>query len=175
MDARKDYITWDETFMTMAKLIAMRSKDPSSQVGAVIVDSSNHILSLGYNGAPNGFADADFPWAREGDELCTKYLYVCHAEMNAISNFNGNKMALKGSKVYVTLFPCSNCAKLIVQNGISEVIFDSDKYKDTKDAIASKKLLDICGVTYHQYNPDLEIVKNQSPVLKMVPKNRNNK
>ena len=175
MEQRKDYISWDEAFMTMAKVSAMRSKDPSSQVGAVIVDDTNHILSVGYNGAPNGFNDDIFPWAREGEALNTKYLYVCHAEMNALSNFNGNKTSLKGAKIYVTLFPCSNCSKLIVQNGITEVIFDSDKYAETIDNIASKRLLDTCGIKYRQYNSQVELINkkdNEPRVLKMMPKNK---
>ena len=145
---RKEHLTWDEYFMGVAKLSALRSKDPSTQVGACIVSNDNRILSIGYNGAPNGFDDKYFPWAREGAPLDTKYLYVCHAEMNAILNFRGNKKDLEGSKIYVDLFPCNECAKMIIQSGIKNVIYLSDKYKDQDNFIASKKLFDVCGVTY---------------------------
>ena len=119
---RNDYLSWDEYFMGLAKLSAKRSKDPSTQVGACIVSSDNRILSIGYNGAPNGFSDEDFPWDREGEPLNTKYLYVCHAELNAILNFRGNRKDFDGAKLYVDLFPCNECAKAIIQSGIKEVI-----------------------------------------------------
>ena len=147
---RKDYLSWDEYFMGVAKLSAMRSKDPNTQVGACIVGADNRILSIGYNGCPNNFDDDIFPWDREGEPLNTKYLYVCHAEMNAILNYRGSRKDLEGAKVYVDLFPCNECAKLIIQSGIKEVIYLSDKYKDTDGVIASKKLFDTCGVRYHQ-------------------------
>ena len=147
---RKEYLSWEEYFMGIAKLSAMRSKDPSTQVGACIVSNDNRILSIGYNGCPNGFPDSDFPWDREGKPLETKYLYVCHAEMNAILNYRGNRKELENAKVYVDLFPCNECAKLIIQAGIKEVIYLSDKYKDTDSVKASKKLFDTCGVKYHQ-------------------------
>ena len=104
---RADYISWDEYFMSIAKLSAKRSKDPSTQVGACIVSNDNRILSIGYNGAPNGFDDDKFPWAREGENLETKYPYVCHAEMNAILNYRGSKKDLENAKIYVDLFPCN--------------------------------------------------------------------
>ena len=147
---RDEYLSWEEYFMSIAKLTAMRSKDPSTQVGACIVDKENRILSVGYNGAPNGFDDDEFPWDREGEPLETKYLYVCHAEMNAISNFRGNKKDLKDATIYVDLFPCNECAKLIIQSGIKEVIYLSDKYAAQDSFIASKKLMDSCGVNYRQ-------------------------
>jgi len=147
---RQEYLTWDEYFMGVAKLSALRSKDPSTRVGACIVSSDNRILSIGYNGAPNGYEDKYFPWDREGVPLETKYLYVCHAEMNAILNFRGNKKDLENAKIYVDLFPCNECAKLIIQSGIKKVIYLSDKYKEQDNFIASKKLFDICGVTYEQ-------------------------
>ena len=147
---RKDYLTWDEYFMGIAKLSAMRSKDPNTQVGACIVGADNRIISIGYNGSPNGFHDDIFPWDREGNPLDTKYLYVCHAEMNAIINYRGNRKDLENAKIYVDLFPCNECAKLIIQAGIKEVIYLSDKYKDTDGVIASKKLFDTCGVKYKQ-------------------------
>ena len=125
---RENYISWEEYFMAIAKLSAMRSKDPSTQVGACIVSNDNRILSIGYNGAPNGFNDDEFPWAREGANLDTKYPYVCHAELNAILNYRGSKKDLENAKIYVDLFPCNECAKIIIQSGIKEVIYLSDKY-----------------------------------------------
>jgi len=147
---REKYLTWDEYFMHLAELSAMRSKDPNTQVGACIVNKENRILSIGYNGAPNGFSDDVFPWDREGDELDTKYPYVCHAEFNAIMNFAGNKALFEDARVYVTLFPCNECAKAIIQSGIKEVIYSCDKYKDTNCIIVAKRLFDTCGVKYRQ-------------------------
>lgn len=147
-EKRQDYLAWDEYFMAIAKLSAMRSKDPSTQVGACIVSSDNRILSIGYNGAPNGFDDDHFPWAREGKSLDTKYPYVCHAEMNAVLNFRGTKKDLENAKIYVDLFPCNECAKIIIQSGIKEVIYLSDKYANSDNNIASRKLFDECGVKY---------------------------
>ena len=149
-EKRKDYISWDEYFMAIAKLSSMRSKDPNTQVGACIVSSDNRILSIGYNGAPNGFHDEDFPWDREGHALNTKYLYVCHAELNAILNFRGHKRDFEGAKIYVALFPCNECAKAIIQSGIKEVIYLSDKYKDQDNFKASKILFDKCNVKYRE-------------------------
>ena len=147
---RNDYLNWEEYFMGIAKLSAMRSKDPSTQVGACIVSDDNRILSIGYNGSPNGFKDEFFPWDREGKTLETKYLYVCHAEMNAIINYRGNRKELENAKIYVDLFPCNECAKMIIQSGIREVIYLSDKYANTDGVIASKRLFDTCGVKYRQ-------------------------
>ena len=145
---REGYLAWDEYFMAIAKLSAMRSKDPSTQVGACIVSKDNRILSIGYNGAPNGFDDDKFPWGREGENLDTKYPYVCYAEMNAILNFRGTKKDLENAKIYVDLFPCNECAKIIIQSGIREVIYLSNKYADAENNIASRKLFDECGVKY---------------------------
>ena len=147
-EKRKDYISWDEYFMSVAKLSAMRSKDPNTQVGACIVSNDNRILSIGYNGAPNGFEDERFPWGREGENLDTKYPYVCHAELNAILNYRGSKKDLESAKIYVDLFPCNECAKIIIQSGIKEVIYLSDKYATSENNIASRRLMDECGVTY---------------------------
>lgn len=147
---RENYINWDEYFMAIAKLSEMRSKDPSTQVGACIVSNDNRILSIGYNGAPNGFDDDRFPWAREGENLNTKYPYVCHAELNAILNYRGSKKDLENSKIYVDLFPCNECAKIIIQAGVKQVIYLSDKYKDAENNIASRKLFDECGVKYNK-------------------------
>ena len=156
---RKDYLNWEEYFMGIAKLSAMRSKDPSTQVGACIVSNDNRILSIGYNGCPNGFPDSEFPWDREGEPLNTKYMYVCHAEMNAILNYRGSRKELENAKVYVDLFPCNECAKLIIQAGIKEVIYLSDKYKDTDGVIASKRLFDTCGVKYRQIETNGKEIK----------------
>ena len=136
---REEYLNWDEYFMGVAKLTAMRSKDPNTQVGACIVDNEKRILSVGYNGAPNGFDDDKFPWDRSGIPLETKYLYVCHAEMNAITNFRGSRKDLKDSTIYVDLFPCNECAKQIIQSGIKHVIYLCDKYADTDGVKASKR------------------------------------
>ncbi len=149
-EKRKDYLQWDEYFMAIAKLSAMRSKDPSTQVGTCIVSNDNRILSIGYNGAPNGYDDDKFPWAREGQNLETKYPYVCHSEMNAILNYRGSKKDLENAKLYVDLFPCNECAKIIIQSGIKKIIYLSDKYANTEGTIASKKLFDECGVKYEK-------------------------
>lgn len=155
---RKDYLNWDEYFMGIAKLSALRSKDPSTQVGACIVAKDNRILSIGYNGTPNGYDDDIFPWKRDGEPLDTKYLYVCHAEMNAILNFRGSSRELEGAKIYVDLFPCNECAKIIIQSGIKEVVYLSDKYKELDSYIVSKKLFDECKVIYRQINFNKEIL-----------------
>ncbi len=150
MKEREEHITWDEYFMGIAKLSAGRSKDPSTQVGACIVSKDNRLLSTGYNGAPNGFRDDQFPWDRDGEPLQTKYMFVCHAEANAIDNFRGYKKEFEGARIYVDLFPCNECAKKIIQNGIKEVIYLSDKYSDSDSTKAAKLLFDVCGVTYRQ-------------------------
>ena len=162
MKKREDYLNWEEYFMAVAKLTAMRSKDPNTQVGACIVGTDNRILSVGYNGAPNGFDDDKFPWAREGNPLDTKYLYVCHAERNAILNFKGSRRDLENAVIYVDLFPCNECAKEIIQSGIKEVVYLSDKYADTEGTIASKRMLDECNVKYRklEVKDDREILIN---------------
>ncbi len=147
---RQDYISWDEYFMGIAKLAALRSKDPGTQVGACIVGEDNKILSIGYNGFPRGCSDDEFPWAREAErELDTKYMYVTHAELNAILNFSGG--SLQGAKLYVTLFPCNECAKAIVQSGIRTLIYESDKYAHTDKFIASRMILNAAGVELIAY------------------------
>ena len=156
---RKDYLTWDEFFMGVAQLAAKRSKDPSTQVGACIVSNDNRILSVGYNGTPNGFDDIYFPWDREGEELETKYLYVVHAERNAILNYRGNSKDLEGAKIYVDLFPCNECAKEIIQSGIKEVYYLDDKYAHTNGVIASKRMLDVCNVKYSKLGLDKSKIK----------------
>ncbi|MFA6307890.1 MAG: dCMP deaminase family protein [Patescibacteria group bacterium] len=153
--AREDFLSWDDTFMLMADLIAKRSKDPSTQTGSVIVDQNNVVLGLGYNGFPRGTKEGDFPWDREGgyekDEfLKTKYPYVVHAEVNAIFNSN-NK--IEGAKMYCHLFPCNECAKAIIQNGVKELIYQEDKYNDVDIFQASRKLFDAAGIKVRQYIP----------------------
>ena len=149
MSKRSNYISWDEYFMGIAVLSGERSKDPNSQVGACIVSPDNKILSIGYNGFPTGCSDDEIPWDREGEFANTKYPYVCHSELNAILNYTGS--TLKQSRIYVTLFTCNECAKAIIQSGIKEVIYLDDKYKDTDSVKVSKKMLDMAGVKYTQY------------------------
>lgn len=146
---RKDYINWDEYFMGVAYLSGMRSKDPNTQVGACIVSEDNKILSMGYNGFPCGCSDEAFPWDREGETLDTKYPFVTHSELNAILNYRGG--SLDGTKLYVSLFPCNECAKAIIQAGIRTVVYDSDKYKGTDSNIAAKRMFDAAGVKYMPY------------------------
>ena len=154
---RKDYLSWDEYFMGVAKLAALRSKDPNTQVGACIVDSNNVILSTGYNGFPIGCSDDVFPWARSASrEEDTKYPYVVHAELNAILNAGGKD--LRGSRIYVALFPCNECAKSIIQSGISEVVYLSDKYRDTPMTMASRRMLEMAGVKLRQFKPEKESI-----------------
>ena len=149
---RRDYINWDEYFMGVAMLAARRSKDPNTQVGACIVSPENIILSTGYNGFPIGCSDDEYPWDREGED--TKYPYVVHAELNAILNANGK--SLQGAKIYVALFPCNECAKAIIQSGIKEVIYLSDKYADTPGTIASKRMLTSAGVKFTRLDTEIK-------------------
>ena len=150
---RSDYLTWDEYFMGIALLSAQRSKDPGTQVGACIVGDDNRILSVGYNGMPIGCSDDVLPWDRSGDSsLDTKYPFVCHAELNAILNYTGGNK-LRGARVYVSLFPCNECAKAIIQAGIREIIYLSDKYADSESVRASKHMFDLTGVIYRPYTP----------------------
>lgn len=148
---RLDYLTWDQYFMGIARLSALRSKDPSTQVGACIVDQHKKIVGIGYNGLPIGIDDDAFPWEKTGDYLDTKYPYVCHAELNAILN---SSMKLQGACMYVTLFPCNECTKAIIQSGITKLYYISDKYKDLDMTIASKKMLDTANVQYIQLNEE---------------------
>jgi dCMP deaminase len=148
LQKREGYISWDEYFMGVALLSAKRSKDPNTQVGACIVNEKNKIVGAGYNGLPIGCDDNDFPWENEGDFLQTKYPFVCHAELNAILNNIG--MDLKGCKIYTALFPCNECTKAIIQSGIKEVIYLSDKYEGNDIFKASKIMLDKAGVSYRK-------------------------
>jgi dCMP deaminase len=148
MSKRTNYISWDEYFMGVALLSAKRSKDPATQVGACIVNTKNKIVGAGYNGLPAGCDDNEFPWEKQGDFLQTKYPYVCHAELNAILNNIG--MDLHGCRIYTALFPCNECAKAIIQSGITEVIYLSDKYDGSDTSIASKRMLDTAGVLHRK-------------------------
>ena len=150
---REDYINWDEYFMGVALLSAKRSKDPNTQVGACIVTENKRIVGLGYNGLPRGCSDDEFPWEREGEFLNTKYPFVCHAELNAILN---STKSLKDCIIYVALFPCHECSKAIIQSGIKEIVFLSDKYSGTDSDLASKRMLDAAGVTYRKLKPNID-------------------
>jgi dCMP deaminase len=149
---RENHISWDECFMRIAHTIAERSKDPSTQAGAVVVNEKNHVVGLGYNGFPRGVDSDAFPWEKEGDYVDTKYAYVCHAEENAIYNANN---VTDGGTIYCTLFPCNECAKTIIQNGIKEIVYESDKYFSNDAFTASRKMFDAAGIKYRQYISDL--------------------
>ena len=149
---RKDYINWDEYFMGIAILSSMRSKDPNTQVGACIVNEEKRIIGVGYNGLPKGCSDAVLPWVRVGVCLETLYPYVCHAELNAILN---STKSLKDCTIYVALFPCNECSKAIIQSGIKEIVYLSDKYTNTDANKASKKMLDIAGVKYRIFEANI--------------------
>ena len=152
MSKRENYISWDEYFISVALVSSMRSKDPNTQVGACIVDKENKIVSIGYNGFPTGCSDDDLPWGSEGDFLQSKYAYSCHAELNAI--LNSSRSNLKSCSVYTTLFPCNECAKAIIQSGITEIVYLSDKYKETDIVKASKYMLDKSGVTIRKFSSE---------------------
>lgn len=152
MPKRKDYLSWDEYFMGVAILSSYRSKDPNTQVGACIVSEKNKIMSVGYNGLPTGCSDDEFPWERNGDSYDTKYPYVCHAELNAILNNAG--APLVGCRIYVALFPCNECAKAIIQSGIREVVYLSDKYENTPMNRASKRMFNAAGVKLTKLTPE---------------------
>ena len=158
---REDYISWDEYFMGIALLSARRSKDPSTQVGACIVSNENRILSVGYNGMPRNCDDDEYPWDREGGALETKYMFVCHAELNAILNYSSANGTLKGSKVYTTLFPCNECAKALVQSGVSEIVYYSDKYSTTDSTLAAKRMFRSAGIklTSYEFSGKKEILE----------------
>lgn len=165
MKKRQDYISWDEYFMGIALLSARRSKDPSTQVGACIVSDKNKIVGAGYNGLPMGCDDDVFPWDKKGELLETKYPYVCHAELNAILNNIG--MDLRGCKIYTALFPCNECTKAIIQSGIIEVIFLSEKYQGTDTDKAARRMLDNAGIKYRKVKttvPDIRLSFNEADV-----------
>lgn len=146
---RLNYLSWDEYFMGLALLSGKRSKDPNTQVGACIVNEDNRIVGIGYNGLPAGCSDDDFPWGKDGEFLDTKYAYTCHAELNSILNSLGN--TLKGSRIYTTLFPCNECTKAIIQSGIREVIFLSDKYESMDFTRASRLMLNKAGLAVREF------------------------
>ena len=151
MAKREGYLCWDDYFMSVALLSGKRSKDPNTQVGACIVNKNNVIESIGYNGLPKGCSDDEFPWEKEGEMLNTKYPFVVHAELNAILNAKGKD--LSGCKIYVALFPCNECANAIIQSGISEVVYLSDKYSNTDSVKASKMMFKCAGVELRQLVP----------------------
>ncbi len=161
MGKSKEYITWDQYFMGVAKLSALRSKDPNTKVGACIVNEKKRIVGIGYNGLPYGCSDDEFPWERDGDFLETKYPYVVHAEPNAILN-STNK--LDNATLYVTLFPCNECAKLIIQSGIKEIVYVSDKYNGSNDNVASKRMLAAAGVKCRQMENVEVIIKTDESI-----------
>ncbi len=151
---RSETISWDDYFMSVAFLSSMRSKDPNTQVGACIVNDQKRIVGIGYNGFPRGCSDDELPWARHSEsnnELDTKYPFVCHAEVNAI--LNKNSAGVEGCSLYVGLFPCNECAKIIIQSGIKEVVFLSDKYKNSNSMVASRKMMNMAKVIYRQHIP----------------------
>lgn len=150
-------ISWDEYFMGLAHLSALRSKDPNTQVGACIVDEENKVVSIGYNGMPRGCQDNKMPWEREGGFLTTKYAYVVHAELNAILN---SPRSVKNCTLYVSLFPCNECAKAIIQSGIKKVVYESDKYDGTDGNVASKRMLNDAGIELVQLPFDVKISLN---------------
>ncbi|XOF35431.1 MAG: deoxycytidylate deaminase [Candidatus Electrothrix sp. YB6] len=153
---RTDCLSWDEYFMAVALLSGQRSKDPNTQVGACVADAANKIVGVGYNGFPWGCSDDELPWQREGEYLDTKYPYVCHAELNAVLNTTSRN--LTGCRIYVALFPCNECTKVIIQAGIREIIYLSDKYRETDSVRASKIMLDKAGVQYRRFRPERDSV-----------------
>ena len=155
---RENVLSWDEYFMGLAHLSALRSKDPSTQVGAVIVDQNNKVVSIGYNGLPRGCSDDEFPWGREGNMQESKYAYVVHAELNAILN---SPRPVTGCTLYVSLFPCNECAKAIIQSGICKIIYESDKYADTDATIISKRMLTAAGVELVQLKQSISLNLNR--------------
>lgn len=160
-EKRLDTLTWDEYFMGLAHLSALRSKDPNTQVGAAIIDENHRVVSVGYNGFPKGCSDDVFPWSRQGGVLESKYAFVVHAELNAILN---SPRSVSGCSIYVSLFPCNECAKAIIQSGIKRIVYESDKYKDTETTIASKRMLKAAGVEMvrleHTIKLDVEKIPN---------------
>lgn len=155
---RKDVLSWDDYFMGLAHLSAMRSKDPSTQVGAVIVNQEHRVVGIGYNGFPFGCDDDVFPWKREGNSNDTKYPYVVHAELNAILNSN---QSARGCILYVSLFPCNECAKAIIQSGITKIVYESDKYADSDNVKASKRMLKAAGIELNQMDHQIQIEVNK--------------
>ena len=160
MPKRMDTLSWDEYFMGLAHLSALRSKDPNTQVGAAIVDENKRVVSVGYNGFPKGCSDDVFPWDREGNALRTKYFYVVHAELNAILN---SPRSVAGCTIYVSLFPCNECAKAIIQSGIKRVVYESDKYSTTETTLASKRMLKSAGVELVRISNTVKLTVEKIP------------
>ncbi len=154
MSKRTDYISWDEYFMGIALMSSMRSKDPGTQVGCCIVNQEKRIMSVGYNGMPAGCNDDEYPWERSGETLETKYPYVCHAELNAI--LNNRSGSLDGCTAYVSLFPCNECAKAIIQSGIKKIIYLEDKYAEADNVIASKRMLHSAGIELERFSGNID-------------------
>ncbi|XP_057313756.1 deoxycytidylate deaminase-like [Hydractinia symbiolongicarpus] len=167
-EKRVGYLEWEDYFMAIAFLSAQRSKDPVTQVGACIVNSDKKIVGIGYNGMPTGCSDDILPWGRDGETLCdTKRAYVCHAELNAVLNKNSSE--IKGCTIYVALFPCNECAKVIIQSGIKEVVYYSNKYADRMKTKASFRMLDLAGIKHRQHTPkQKQIVINFEDINKNV-------
>ena len=151
---RANAISWETYYMGIAHLSALRSKDPNTQVGAVIVDQEHKVVSIGYNGFPKGCSDDEYPWENEGSSLETKYVYVVHAELNAILN---SPRTVKGCSIYVSLFPCHECAKAIIQSGIQEIVYESDKYASSESVLASKRMLESAGVKMVQLTKKVKV------------------
>ena len=160
MPKRQDTLSWDEYFMGLAHLSALRSKDPNTQVGAAIVDENKRVVSVGYNGFPKGCSDDEFPWEREGGVLVSKYAFVVHAELNAILN---SPRPVAGCTIYVSLFPCNECAKAIIQSGIKKIVYESDKYADTETTMASKRMLRAAGVELVRLENTVELTVRMIP------------
>ena len=160
MPKRTETLSWDEYFMGLAHLSALRSKDPNTQVGAAIVDENHRVVSVGYNGFPKGCSDDVFPWEREGSVLHTKYVYVVHAELNAILN---SPRSVSGCTIYVSLFPCNECAKAIIQSWIRRIVYESDKYADTETTIASKTMLEAAGVEMVRIEKTIRLTVEKIP------------
>lgn len=161
MDQRtENVLSWDEYFMGLAHLSALRSKDPNTQVGAAIVDENHRVVSVGYNGFPQGVSDQEFPWAREGGTLETKYAFVVHAELNAILN---SPRSVRGCAIYVSLFPCNECAKAIIQSGIKKIVYESDKYNGVDTNIASKRMLKAAGVELVRIDNTIQLHVDRVP------------
>ncbi|MBQ9048797.1 MAG: dCMP deaminase family protein [Solobacterium sp.] len=160
MPKRENTLTWDEYFMGLAHLSALRSKDPNTQVGAAIVDENHRVVSVGYNGFPKGCSDDEYPWDREGGVYVTKYAYVVHAELNAILN---SPRPVSGCTLYVSLFPCNECAKAIIQSGIKRVVYESDKYSTTETTLASKRMLKSAGVELVRISNTVKLTVEKIP------------
>ena len=160
MTKRLDTLSWDEYFMGLAHLSALRSKDPNTQVGAAIIDENNRVVSVGYNGLPRGCSDDEFPWSREGGFLVTKYAYVVHAELNAILN---SPRPVRGCTLYVSLFPCNECAKAIIQAGIKKIVYESDKYDGTDANVVSKRMLRAACVELVQVENTIRVSVERIP------------